>query len=319
MRFRNLGGSGLRVSTVGLGCNNFGGRIDLEATRRVVDRALDLGITLLDTADSYGNRGGSETFLGETLGARRKDVVLATKVGWPMDDEGVKKGGSRRYVMAAVEDSLKRLKTDWIDLYQFHLTDPDTPIEETLRAFDDLVRAGKVRYVGWSNAAAWQLADAVWTSRANGLSRFVSVQAEYSLLDRTPESELIPAATAFGVGLLPYYPLAGGMLTGKYRQGEAMPEGARLTATPKLAGRYMTQANWRRLDALEGFCRARGRTLLDLAFAWLLSCPIVASVIAGATKPEQVEANVAAGGWVLSQEEEAEIGRILADEAGTAS
>jgi aryl-alcohol dehydrogenase-like predicted oxidoreductase len=310
MNLRKLGNSGLQVSAAGLGCNNFGGRIDLDASRKVIDRALDLGVTLFDTADSYGNRGGSESIIGEVLGTRRKDVVLATKFGWSMDDAGRLKGGSRRYIMQAVEDSLKRLKTDWIDLYQFHLPDPDTPIEETLRALDDLIRQGKVRYIGCSNMASWQLVQAMWTSRANGLSGFISVQSEYNLLEREVERELLPAALAHGVGLLPYYPLAGGLLTGKYRKG-AMPEGARLSTTPKLAGKYMVVENWRKLDALERFCASRGRTLLDLAFAWLLSNPLTGSVIAGATRPEQVEANVGAAGWMLSPDDLDELNGLL--------
>jgi aryl-alcohol dehydrogenase-like predicted oxidoreductase len=310
MNLRKLGNSGLRVSAAGLGCNNFGGRIDLDASRKVIDRALDLGVTLFDTADSYGNRGGSESIIGEVLGTRRKDVVLATKFGWSMDDAGRLKGGSRRYIMHAVEDSLKRLKTDWIDLYQFHLPDPDTPIEETLRALDDLIRQGKVRYIGCSNMASWQLVQAIWTSRANGFSGFVSVQSEYNLLEREVERELLPAALAHSVGLLPYYPLAGGLLTGKYRRG-SMPEGARLSTTPKLAGKYMVAENWRKLDALERFCAGRGRTLLDLAFAWLLSNPLTGSVIAGATRPEQVEANVGAAGWMLSPDDLDELNGLL--------
>lgn len=311
MELRNLGTSGLRVSAIGLGCNNFGGRTDREATARVIDRAIEKGITLFDTADSYGNRGGSETLLGELLGPRRKDIVLATKVGWAMDDEGRKKGGSRRYVMSAVEDSLRRLRTDWIDLYQFHVSDPETPIEETLRALDDLVRAGKVRYIGWSNAPAWQLVDAIWTSRTAGLERFVSIQAEYSLLETGPERELVPAAKAHGVGLLPFFPLASGMLTGKYRRGQPMPEGARLTNAPRMGERYMTDANWARVEALEAFASGRGRSLLDLAFAFLLASPVVSSVIAGATRPEQVDANVSAGDWRLDADELASVRAIL--------
>ena len=312
MDLRNLGSSGLRVSSVGLGCNNFGGRIGLDATRAVVDRAIDIGITLFDTADSYGNRGGSETLLGETLGDRRKKIVLATKVGWAMDDAGALKGGSRRYVMSAVEDSLRRLKTDWIDLYQFHVHDPLTPIEETLRAFDDLVRAGKVRYIGWSNAAAWQLTDAVWTSRTLGLSRFISTQAEFSLLETAARRDLLPACSAMGVGLLPFFPLASGLLSGKYKRGEASPSGTRLASTPKMGERYMTDANWAKLESLETFCAAHGKALLDLAFAWLLSFDAVSSVIAGATRPEQIDANVAAAAWRLDATERAEVDRILA-------
>lgn len=312
MQYRRLGASGLQVSAVGLGCNNFGGRTDLEGTRRVVDRAIERGVTLFDTADSYGNRGGSERFLGEVLGARRKEIVLATKFGMPMDDSGRKRGGARRYLIGAVEDSLRRLRTDWIDLYQFHVADPLTPIEETLRALDDLVRAGKVLHIGWSNASAWQLVDAVWTSRSAGLERFISIQAEYSLLDRRIEADLIPAARASGVSILPFYPLAGGMLTGKYQSGAPMPEGARLTSMPKMQDRYMTAENWSRLATLETYCAARGRTVLEAAVGWLLAQDTVASVIAGATRPEQIDANVAAADWVMTDEEQREIGRIFA-------
>jgi aryl-alcohol dehydrogenase-like predicted oxidoreductase len=312
MDYRNLGHSGLRVSRVGLGCNTFGGRIGLEATRAVVDRAIDLGITLFDTADAYGNRGGSESALGEVLGPRRNAIVLATKFGLPMDDSGRLGGASRGYIMTAVEASLKRLKTDWIDLYQLHRPDPGTPIEEALRALDDLVRQGKIRYLGCSNMGAWQFADAMWTARANGLARFVSVQDEYSMLQRDVERDLLPAAGHFGAGLLPYYPLAGGLLSGKYRRGAAMPEGARLTVTPALANRYVTSANWDKLERLEAFGAARGRSLLELAFAWLTSRPVVASVIAGATAPEQVEANVRAAERPLSAAENAELDALLA-------
>lgn len=310
MMFRNLGRSGLRVSLVGLGCNNFGGRIDLEATRKVVHAALDSGITLFDTADIYGARGGSETALGEVLGPRRKDIVLASKFGMEMDAEGMKKGGSRRYIVQAFEDSLRRLKTDWIDLYQLHRPDPLTPIEETLRALDDLIRAGKVRYVGCSNLASWQVADAQWTARDLGLNGFVSCQDHYSLLVRGIEKELIPAASHFGLGLLPYFPLANGMLTGKYRRGAPMPEGARMTTTPQRAAEVLVEENWERVEKLSAFCEARGRTLLELAFSWLAAQPVVSSVIAGATKPEQVALNVKAAQWALSADDRAEIDAI---------
>lgn len=307
MEIRNLGRSGLRVSAVGLGCNNFGGRIDLEASRRVVHRALDLGITLFDTADVYGERGGSETCLGEILGPRRKDIVLASKFGMPMDDAERLKGGSRRYIISAVEASLKRLRTDWLDLYQLHRPDPLTPIEETLRALDDLVRAGKVRYVGCSNLPAWQVTEAVWTAREIGVEGFVSCQDEYSLLVRGAETELMPAMRRYGLGLLPYFPLASGLLTGKYRRNAPMPADARLTKTQRLADRYLTDANWPKVERLADFCAARGHGLLDLAFSWLLARDPVASVIAGATKPEQIEQNVAAAGWKLGAEELAAI------------
>src|SRR5262249_34447648 len=237
VEIRNLGKSGLQVSLVGLGCNNFGGRIDLAATRKVVHRALDLGITLFDTADIYGERGRSEEYLGECLGDRRKEIVLATKFGMPMDDAGIRKGASRRYILSGVEASLKRLKTDWIDLYQLHQPDPLTPIEETLRALDDLIRHSKVRYMGWSNLAPGPVVEALWMADRALLNRFVSCQDEYGLVVREPERELIPAIDRFGLGLLPYFPLASGLLTGKYRRNAPMPDGARLTGTKRLAER----------------------------------------------------------------------------------
>jgi aryl-alcohol dehydrogenase-like predicted oxidoreductase len=314
MEYGNLGKSGLIVSRVGLGCNNFGGRIDVAQTRAVVDKAIETGITLLDTADTYGNRGGSETALGEVLGPRRNDIVLASKFGMQMDDSGRLMGAARGYIMSAVEASLKRLKTDWIDLYQLHRPDPKTPMEETLRALDDLVHQGKVRYIGCSNLGAWQFADAQWISRSNGLAAFVSIQDEYSLVKRDIEPDVIPAAQHFGAGLLPYYPLASGLLTGKYRPSEAHPEGTRFASTPALTGRYMTDANWSLIERLNAFCSGRGKTLLELAFAWLLSQPVTASVIAGATKPEQIEANVKAAEWTLSADDVAEVGAILSGE-----
>jgi len=312
MELRNLGNSGLRVSIVGLGCNNFGGRIDAAASKPVVHRALDAGITLFDTADNYGNVGGSETILGDLLGERRKDIVLATKFGMALDKAETKKGGSRRYVMSAVEASLRRLRTDWIDLYQLHRPDALTPIEETLRAMDDLVRQGKVRYIGCSNLAGWQVADAAWTSRHHGLAAFVSAQDEYSLLERGHEAHLLPALRTFGLGLLPYYPLAGGLLTGKYLREAPLPQGARLAYTKAAADKFLTERNWERVRALSAFCAARNKTLVELAFSWLAARPPVASVIAGATKPEQIDANIAAAGWRLSAEELDEVNRITA-------
>lgn len=310
MELRKLGKSGLQVSVVGLGCNNFGMKIDLEASRKVVDQALELGITLFDTADIYGNRGSSETFLGQILGARRKAIVLATKFGMQMDKAGVLKGGSRRYIMAAVEDSLTRLKTDWIDLYQIHTPDPLTPIEETLRTLDDLVRSGKVRYIGCSNLPAWQVVEAQWTARQLGLNAFVSCQDEYSLLVRGPDRDLIPAMESYGLGLLPFFPLASGLLTGKYRRDSAPPAGTRLAMMEPLAKRYMSDANWPIVEQLEQFASERGHTILELAFSWLAARPTVASVIAGATAPEQVAQNVKAVGWSLTAEELTAIDRI---------
>lgn len=310
MEQRTLGISGPKVSRIGLGCNNFGGRIDTEASREVIHKALDLGITFFDTADVYGKRGGSETALGLYLSDRRKDVFVASKFGNPMDDSGAMKGGSRRYVMAAVEASLKRLKTDWIDLYQMHRPDPQTPVEETLRALDDLVKQGKIRYIGCSQLAGWQLVERQWIARHHGLTPHAACEAEYSLLVRDAERELIPAMRAYGAGLLPFYPLAGGFLTGKYRRGAPMPEGARLTKGKRYSDRFMTEANWGVLEKLEAFCAARGRSLLALALGWLIAQPVVASVIAGATKAEQVELNVRAADWALAPEDLAEIDRL---------
>ena len=307
---RKIGNSGLQVSVVGLGCNNFGARTDFAGTQSVVRKALDLGITLFDTADVYGNRGDSEEFLGRILGDRRKDIVLATKFAMPMDKAGTLKGGSRRYIMLAIESSLRRLKTDWIDLYQFHCPDPATPIEETLRALDDLIRQGKVRYVGCSKFHGWEIVEAHWTATHGRLNPFISCQSEYSLLERDPERELIPAMAACGVGLLPYYPLASGLLTGKYRQDAPLPAGTRFTKMPDQASKYLTASNWAVISELTKFCSDRGHTLLDLAFSWLASNPVVSSVIAGATRPEQIDQNVRAAEWVLSPDDLGEIDRI---------
>ena len=310
MEYRNLGSSGLRVSLVGLGCNNFGMRLDLEQTRAVVDRAFDLGITLFDTADMYGGRGGSETQLGKILGHRRKDIVLASKFGMAMSDDGTKIGASRRYIMSAVEDSLRRLKTDWIDLYQLHQPDPLTPLDETMQALDDLVTQGKIRYIGCSNLPSWQVVESQWISKSMGLNRFVSCQDEYNILNRNVEAELIPAMQKYGCGLLPYFPLASGLLTGKYKRTKR-PEGARLTDMPTFANRiYLTDENFDIVDNLNEFAHKTGHSILELAFGWMASRPTTASIIAGATKPEQIDANVAAVNWVLSQSEIDEVNKI---------
>ena len=312
MEYRNLGSSGLRVSLVGLGCNNFGMRLDLEQTRAVVDRAFDLGITFFDTADMYGGRGGSETQLGKILGHRRKDIVLASKFGMAMSDDGTKIGASRRYIMSAVEDSLRRLKTDWIDLYQLHQPDPLTPLDETMQALDDLVTQGKIRYIGCSNLPSWQVVESQWISKSMRLNRFVSCQDEYNILNRNVEAELIPAMQKYGCGLLPYFPLASGLLTGKYKRTE-MPEGARLTDMPTFANRiYLTDENFDIVDNLNKFANKTGHSILELAFGWMASRPTTASIIAGATKPEQIDANVAAVNWVLSQSEIDEVDKISA-------
>ena len=312
MEQRNLGRSGLIVSAVGLGCNNFGARSDREATRAVVHRALDLGITFFDTSDTYGDNGASEEYLGQALAGRRDDIVLASKFARPMDREGRLQGASRRYIMNAVEASLTRLNTDRIDLYYQHIEDPRTPIEETLRALDDLVRHGKVRYIGCSTLSAWQVVEAQWTSKHFGLDHFIACQERYNLLERELDQQLMPVIQSYGLGLIPFSPLANGLLTGKYRRNVLLPAGARLTTTPRAAERYLTEANWVTVERLEEFCAARGRSLLDLAFGWLLHRPAVASVIAGATTPEQVEANVRAAAWAPSREDMDEIDRITA-------
>jgi aryl-alcohol dehydrogenase-like predicted oxidoreductase len=307
MRYRPLGDSGLVVSVVGLGGNNFGRRIDLDATRAVVDAALEAGITLIDTADIYGERGGSEELLGEALRGRRDRVVLATKFGMDMGgangpDWGAR--GSRRYVRRAVEASLTRLQSDWIDLYQYHVPDGVTPLPETVAALDELVGEGKVRYTGSSNLAAWQVADADSYARRHDRNRFVSAQNAYSLLDRTAERELAPACVAHGVGILPYFPLANGLLTGKYRRGEPAPEGTRMH------GREIEDERFDRVELLAAFAESRGRSLHELALSALASLPGFGSIIAGATKPEQVRANAAAASWRLTAYELAALAAI---------
>jgi aryl-alcohol dehydrogenase-like predicted oxidoreductase len=309
---RNLGKSGLAVSLVGLGCNNFAGRIDFAATREVVHKALDLGITLFDNADTYGERGRAEEYLGKILGPRRKDIVLATKFGRPMDTEGRLQGASRHYILDACEASLRRLQTDYIDLYWQHIADPKTPIEETLRALDDLVRQGKVRYVACSTLAAWQVVEAQWTAKSRGLEQFIACQERYSLLERDYETNMAAMVEAYGLGLVPFSPLANGLLTGKYRRDRPLPAGARLTGTPRMAERYLTERNWAVVEGLAAFCEARGRTLLELAMSWLASRQAVSSVIAGATSPEQLEQNVRAVEWALSPEDLTQIDRVTA-------
>jgi aryl-alcohol dehydrogenase-like predicted oxidoreductase len=310
MEYRHLGRSGLQVSVVGLGCNNFGMRCDFDQSKDVVHRALDAGITLFDTADVYGGQGKSEEFLGKILKGRRQEVVLATKFGMKMGDGRHKSGGSRKYIMSAVEDSLRRLDTDYIDLYQLHRPDPETPIDETLRALDDLVRSGKVRYIGNSNFAGWQAAEAHYVAKQANLTPFISAQNEYNLLDRRIEGELVPACNAYGLSILPYFPLASGFLTGKYRQGQEMPAGTRLANAGPMAARVLNDKNYETLGKLEAFADARGKAMLDLAIGWLASLSHVGSVIAGATKPEQIDQNVAAGSWKLTAEELAEVDAI---------
>lgn len=309
MMERNLGGSGLRVSLAGLGCSNFGVRLDLGASRAVVHAALDHGVTFFDTADNYGDW-QSESLLGEILGDRRKDVVLATKFGTRRLPSDRRRDASRRYIMTAVEASLTRLRTDWIDLYQLHWPDPLTPMEETLRALDDLVRQGKVRYVGCSNLPAWQIVEAEWISRSVGLAAFISCQDEYSLLCRRPEEDLIPAMERYHLSLLPYLPLAGGLLTGKYRRGEAPPSGSRLSSVSTLAERYLTDSNWTMLDRLGSVSARYDRSPLETALGWLASRPTVASVIAAASTPEQLGANCRALERPLPADMVSEIDRL---------
>ena len=302
MHYRQLGHSGLSVSVVGLGCNNFGGsfggKLDLDGTRAVVDAALDHGVNLLDTANSYGNKGNSEKLLGEVLKGRRDQVVLATKFGSDMgENPPVEARASRWYIKRAVEDSLRRLQTDRIDLYQLHKPDGITPIEETLSALDDLIHEGKVLYIGSSNLSAWQVVEADWTARTTNKARFVSAQNHYNLLERNAEDELLPACERVGVGLLPFFPLASGLLTGKYRRGQDRPTGTRME------GQEISERKWDRIERLAAFAEERGHTLLELAFAGLLAQPAVSSVIAGATSPEQVKANVAAADWELTADE----------------
>lgn len=300
MELRRLGDSGLSVGTVGLGCNNLGRpgteTESLAGTRRVVDAALDAGVTLFDVADVYGApRGRSEELLGRALAGRRDRAVIATKFGVDMQGANgpdFEARGSRRYLQRAVESSLRRLDTDWIDLYQLHRPDQGTPVEETLAALGDLVAAGKIRYVGHCNLAAWQLADAAWTAVDRRLVAPVTAQNHYSLLEREAEREIVPACRRFGIGLLPYFPLANGLLTGKYRDGGA-PAGSRLAGRERL----LAEAPWDRIEALRTFAEQRQLTMVSVAIGWLLAQPVVGSVIAGATTAEQVLANVAGAGW----------------------
>lgn len=309
MTERYVGASGLKVSLAGLGANNFGDRVSNDVAKEIIYAALDNGITFIDTADVYG-RGGSESILGDVLGAHRKDVIVATKFGRSMDPAKHKGSASRRHIIQSVEASLARLKTEWIDLYQYHFPDPDTPIDETLRALDDLVHTGKVRYIGLSNFPAWQVVDAQWKTKVAGLEPIISSQNNYSLLDRSVEKELLPALRANGIGLLPYLPLAGGFLTGKYKRNVPLPEGSRFARLQRNATRFLKDGNFDILDRLTSFAAARGKTVADLALAWLAAQPSVASVIAGASNREQVIANVRSLDWKLSPEDLTELDQI---------
>ena len=312
MEYRKLGNSGLEVSVIGLGTNNFGRRCDLAQTRAVIERALDLGVTCIDTADIYGGNGLSEEFIGQVLKGQRQNAIIATKFAGKFGEGLLQSGASRRYIYNAVHDSLRRLQTDYIDLYQVHFPDPKTPIEETLRALDDLIRAGMVRYIGCSNYSAVQIVEAQWTARIGHLTPFISAQNHYNLLERSVEPEILPVCERYGLGMLPYFPLASGFLTGKYQPGQPPPAGTRLAAGGRMAERVMTEGNFDVLQRLEQFAQDRGHTVVELAFAWLAAQPAVASVIAGATRPEQVEANVRAAEWHLTPEETAEVSTITA-------
>ena len=303
---RALGDSGLEVSIVGLGCNNFGRRVDLDGTRAVVDAALERGVTFFDTADIYGGRGRSEELLGEALDGRRDRVVLATKFGMDMGD-GAARRGSRDYVHHSIEGSLQRLRTDVIDYYWFHQPDEETPIAETLGALDELVRAGKVRAIGASNFSAGQIDEADTVARERGFTRFSAIQNEYSLLAREAEREVLPTCERLGLGFVPYFPLASGLLTGKYKRGEPGPAGARLSGRAEIA----SDEQFRLLDSLVGYAAQRGISMTTLAIGALLAHPVVSSVIAGATRAEQVEANADAAQWLPSDADREELEQLL--------
>ena len=308
MRYRQLGSSGLQVSAIGLGANNFGGRLDARRTEAVVHAAIDAGVNLIDTSNSYG-AGRSEEFIGLALNGRRSRTVIATKVSSRISEGPNNAGNSRKHILSQVDVSLRKLRTDYIDLYQIHWWDPNTPIEETLRALEDLIRDGKIRYAGCSNFAAWQVCESHWTAKTLGVNGFSSVQPRYSMMYRQPEAEMVPFCEKYGVGILPYYPLENGFLTGKYRRDQAPPEGTRLSENDR---GVLTGRNFDILEKLEAFSAEREHTVLELAFAWLLaSSPMVSSVIAGATRPEQVRANAAAADWELTPEELAEVNAIL--------
>jgi aryl-alcohol dehydrogenase-like predicted oxidoreductase len=314
MEYRTIGSSDLRVSVVGLGCNNFGMRIGADGAQAVVDKAIDLGVNFFDTAEMYaGEHGPSEEILGKVLGDRRSDVIVATKFGMPtqMTATGINSPGSgaREYITNALNNSLQRLGTDYIDLYMVHFPDPDTPAAETAGVLNDLVKEGKIRHAGISNVSAEQIAEAKQVTESNGLAPYVSVENEWSLVERAIEAEVAPASLQCGYGILPYFPLAGGFLTGKYRQNEEMPDGSRFKEgmLAGLAGKYVNDRNWGILQAAEEYASANGHSVLELAMSWLLSREGVPSVISGATRPDQVESNVAAASWTLSDDDVAAI------------
>ncbi len=316
MKYRRLGNTGLLISATGLGTNNFGGRMDAAATADVLNACLDAGVNFVDTSDTYTS-GVSEEYIGRAITGHRDEFVLTTKVGMRFEEGPNETGLSAAHIKRSIEGSLRRLGTDYVDLYQVHIVDPLTPIEETLRALDDLVTAGKVRYIGCSNYMAWEMVEAIQVSRRHGWAEFVSNQPEYSMLVRDADHELIHACSKYGAGILPYYPLAGGFLNGKYRRGETMPGEERLTTGPQaMRDRRLTDANFHVLDGLEGFARERGHSLLELAFAWLLGHPEVSSVIAGASNPDQLRQNAAACEWELTGDEMRELNEMLPNNPG---
>jgi aryl-alcohol dehydrogenase-like predicted oxidoreductase len=319
MEYRKLGKSGLKVSEIGLGGNNFGGLVGERETMAVIHHALDLGVNFIDTADIYTmfyTPGGSEEAVGKAIKDRRSEVILATKFGAPMGKHPNERGASRYYIIKAVEASLKRLDTDYIDLYYLHTPDPITPIEETLRTMDGLVRAGKVRYIGCCNFSGWQLCEALWTSRVNNLESFVVEQSNYNIIERSAEAEVIPCCQAYGLGFIGYRPLAEGFLTGKYQRGKPAPAGTRL-ADPKtkpMASRILNEANFDKLEKLQAIAKEHGHSVAELAIAWLLAHPWLSSVIAAATKPEQVSANVTAADWKLTAAELAQVEQLFGEQ-----
>ena len=315
MEYRILGNSTLKVSVVGLGTDTFGVGADEKIARAIVDQALDVGVNYIDTADVYGGR-LSEQFVGNAVKGKRARVIIATKFGASLSEDGkefthLEGRGTRDYIMKAVDASLKRLDTDYIDLYQFHMPDPKTPVEDTLRALDELTRSGKVRYVGCSNIAAWELCEALWVSQVAKLVSFVSIQPKYNLLDRRIEDELVPCCKAYNIGIIPWFPLAAGFLTGKYRRGQPFPPGTRFSNKPVFYKQFISDANFDMLDKLEAFARERGYNVAELAISWLVSQPFISTVIAGATKTEQVSANVAAANWKLTAADMANLDKAV--------
>ncbi len=316
MEYRRIGSTDLNVSVISIGGDTFGVHVDEAVTKTLVDCAIDSGINYIDTADVYGRR-KSEEFLGKALRGKRSKVIIATKFGAAVGPGKVPFArpdglGRRQHIMQAVEASLKRLETDYIDLYQFHMPDPSTPIEETLRAVDDLVKAGKVRWFGCSNLLSWELCEALWVSRTSGLGSFQSIQSRFSLLDRYVEDEMIPCCQTYNVSLIPWFPLAGGLLTGKYRRGRPLPEGTRVSLNPEFYGDYLNDASFDLLEKFEAFSAERGYKILDLAFAWLLGHAVVPTVIAGVTRTEQIRANVAAADWKMTAEDMAALDKAIA-------